>query len=132
MQRVTGIEVNKNRTIILEECPLMAVMGTPADGCDITPLLPFKKRIPDAPPNVKEVQEGGGMETDQGRDGGPGLCGVMALFLCMVRLGSARLVMARLDSGRFAFPLQFSTALEWVGLFTCRYSCAASTAVTSW
>uniref|UniRef100_A0A671K337 Protein sidekick-2-like n=1 Tax=Sinocyclocheilus anshuiensis TaxID=1608454 RepID=A0A671K337_9TELE len=24
----------------------------------------------------------------------------------------------------FAFPLQFSTALEWAGLFTCRYSCA--------
>ncbi len=34
--------------------------------------------------------------------------------------GSARLVTARLGSGRFAFPLQFSTALEWVGLFTCR------------
>ncbi len=42
----------------------MAVMGTPADGCDITP--PLKKRIPDAPPNVKEVQERGGMEADQG------------------------------------------------------------------
>ncbi len=38
---------------------------------------------------------------------------------------------ARLSSGRFAFPLQFSNALEWVGLFTCCYSCAASTAVTS-
>ncbi len=40
----------------------------------------------------------------------------------------------RLGSGRFAVPLQFSTALEWGGgggLFTCRYSCAASTAVTS-
>ncbi len=37
----------------------------------------------------------------------------------------------RLSSGRFAFPLQFSTALEWAGLFTCRYNCAASTAVTS-
>ncbi len=34
----------------------------------------------------------------------------------------------RLSSGRFAFPLQFSTAIEWAGLFTCRYSCAASTA----
>ncbi len=33
-------------------------------------------------------------------------------------------------SGRFVFPLQFSTALEWAGLFTCCYSCAASTAVT--
>ncbi len=34
----------------------------------------------------------------------------------------------RLSSARFAFPLQFSTAIEWAGLFTCRYSCAASTA----
>ncbi len=40
----------------------------------------------------------------------------MALFHCMVRLGSARL-----SSARFAFPLQFSTALEWAGLFTCCY-----------
>ncbi len=31
-------------------------------------------------------------------------------------------------SARFAFPLQFSTALEWAGFFTCHYSCAASTA----
>ncbi len=31
---------------------------------------------------------------------------------------------------RLAFPLQFSTTLEWAGLFTCRYSRAASTAVT--
>ncbi len=53
---------------------------------------------------------------------------LMALFHCMVRYGSARL-----SSGRFAFnfPLQFSTAIEWAGLFTCCYSCAASTAVTS-
>ncbi len=36
-----------------------------------------------------------------------------------------------LSSGRFAFPLQFSTALEWAGLFTRRYNCAASTMVTS-
>ncbi len=49
----------------------------------------------------------------------------------VVRLGSARLVTARLSSGRFAFPLQFSTALEWAGLFTCCYIRAASTAVTS-
>ncbi len=33
-------------------------------------------------------------------------------------------------TAQFAFPMQFSTALEWTGLFTCRYSCAASTAVT--
>ncbi len=45
----------------------------------------------------------------------------MALFHCMVRY----------SSGRFAFPLQFSTAIEWAGLFTRRYNCAASTAVTS-
>ncbi len=38
---------------------------------------------------------------------------------------------ARLSSGRFAFPLQFSTTIEWAGLFTRRYNCAASTAVTS-
>ncbi len=37
----------------------------------------------------------------------------------------------RLSSGRFAFPPQFSTAIEWAGLFTRRYNCAASTAVTS-
>ncbi len=38
--------------------------------------------------------------------------------------------MVRLGSALFAFPLQFSTALEWAGLCTCHYSCAASTAVT--
>ncbi len=56
---------------------------------------------------------------------------LIALFHCMVRYGSARLVTVRLSSGRFAFPLQFSTAIEWAGLFMRRYSCAASTAVTS-
>ncbi len=55
----------------------------------------------------------------------------MALFHCMVRYGSARLGTVRLSSGRFAFPPQFSTAIEWAGLFTRRYNCAASTAVTS-
>ncbi len=54
----------------------------------------------------------------------------MALFHCVVRLGSVQNGTARLSSARFAFPLQFSTTLEWAGLFTCRYSCAASTAVT--
>ncbi len=39
--------------------------------------------------------------------------------------------MTRLGMARFGFPLQFSTALEWAGLFTSRYSCVASTAVTS-
>ncbi len=38
--------------------------------------------------------------------------------------------MVRLGSALFAFPLQFSTALEWAGLCTYHYSCAASTAVT--
>ncbi len=33
--------------------------------------------------------------------------------------------------GSVAFPPQFSTAIEWAGLFTRRYNCAASTAVTS-
>ncbi len=71
---------------------------------------------------------------------------LMALFHCVVRLGSARIVTAqlvtlrlikarfgsgrfikaRLGSVRFASPLQFRTALEWAGLLTCRYSCAAS------
>ncbi len=37
----------------------------------------------------------------------------------------------RYGSVRFAFPPQFSTAIEWAGLFTRRYNCAASTAVTS-
>ncbi len=56
---------------------------------------------------------------------------LMALFHCMVRYGSARLGTVRLSSGRFAFPPQFSTAIEWAGLFTRRYNCAASTAMTS-
>ncbi len=55
----------------------------------------------------------------------------LALFHCMVRYGSVRLGTVRLSSGRFAFPPQFSTAIEWAGLFTRRYNCAASTAVTS-
>ncbi len=56
-----------------------------------------------------------------------------SLFHCMVRYGPAWLgtVRLRLSLGRFAFPLQFSTAIEWAGLFTCRYSGATSTAVTS-
>ncbi len=45
--------------------------------------------------------------------------------------GATRLVTAWLGQVRFAFPPQFSATLEWAGLFTCRYSCAASTAVTS-
>ncbi len=56
---------------------------------------------------------------------------LMVLFHCMVRYGSARLGTVRLSSGRFAFPLQFSTAIEWAGLFTRRYNCAASSAVKS-
>ncbi len=48
-----------------------------------------------------------------------------------VRFSTARYSTVRLSSGRFAFPLQFSTAIEWAGLFTRRYNCAASTAVTS-
>ncbi len=36
----------------------------------------------------------------------------MALFHCVVRLGSARLVTAQHGPGWFAFPLQFSTALR--------------------
>ncbi len=45
------------KTITQKECPLVADMGTPADCCDMTPTL---KSDPDAPPCVKEVQEGGG------------------------------------------------------------------------
>ncbi len=61
---------------------------------------------------------------------------LMALFHCMVwygsaRLGTVRYGTVRLSSGRFVFPPQFSTAIEWAGLFTRRYNCAASTAVTS-
>ncbi len=52
---------------------------------------------------------------------------LMVLFHCVVRLGTVQNGTVRVG---FVFPLQFSTALEWVGLFTCRYSCAASTAVT--
>ncbi len=58
-----------------------------------------------------------------------GLCNVVALFHCMVRYGSARYGTAQF--GSVAFPPQFSTAIEWAGLFTRRYNCAASTAVTS-
>ncbi len=56
---------------------------------------------------------------------------LLALFHCMVRYGSARYGTVRLSSGQFAFPPQFSTAIEWAVLFTRRYNCAASTAVTS-
>ncbi len=45
--------------------------------------------------------------------------------------GTVRHGTVRLSSGRFTFPPQFSTAIEWAGLFTRRYNCAASTAVTS-
>ncbi len=37
----------------------------------------------------------------------------------------------RFGTARFAFPPQYSTAIEWAGLLTRRYNCAASTAVTS-
>ncbi len=70
---------------------------------------------------VLERQQKNGVELSQ-------LVFHMALFHCVVRHGSEW--HARLSSARFVFPLQFSTALEWAGLFTCRYSCAASTAVT--
>ncbi len=43
-----------------------------------------------------------------------------------VRFGTARYGTVRLSSGRFAFPPQFSTAIEWAGLFTRRYNCATS------
>ncbi len=43
---------------------------------------------------------------------------------------SARDGSVRLGSARFTYPQQFSTALEWEGLFTCHYWWAASTAVT--
>ncbi len=46
-----------------------------------------------------------------------------------VRHGSVRYGTAQF--GSVAFPPQFSTAIEWAGLFTRRYNCAASTAVTS-
>ncbi len=46
-----------------------------------------------------------------------------------VRHGSVRYGTAQF--GSVAFPPQFSTAIEWTGLFTRRYNCAASTAVTS-
>ncbi len=46
-----------------------------------------------------------------------------------VQHGSVRYGTAQFRS--FVFPLQFSTAIEWAGLFTRRYNCAASTAVTS-
>ncbi len=38
----------------------------------------------------------------------------------MVRFGTARYGTVQLSSGRFAFPLQFSIAIEWAGLFTRR------------
>ncbi len=45
--------------------------------------------------------------------------------------GTVRHGSVRYGTGRFAFPPQFSTSIEWAGLFTRRYNCAASTAVTS-
>ncbi len=47
--------VQNRQIMIWEESPLVADMGTPADGCDNSP---FKEQIPDAPTNVK-VQERG-------------------------------------------------------------------------
>ncbi len=45
-----------------------------------------------------------------------------AFPLCGTTLfGTASYGTSLLGSGRFAFPLQFSTALEWAGLFSCRY-----------
>ncbi len=59
---------------------------------------------------------------------------LMALFHCMVRYGSAQLVTVRYGSVRVGLRFHCSlvpTAIEWAGLFTRRYSCTASTAVTS-
>ncbi len=44
--------------------------------------------------------------------------------------GTVRHGSLRYGTAQFVFPLQFSTAIEWGGLFTRRYSCAISTAVT--
>ncbi len=56
----------------------------------------------------------------------------MALFHCMVRYGSARLGTVRYGSVRVGLHFHRSLVpLEWAGLFTRRYNCAASTAVTS-
>ncbi len=45
--------------------------------------------------------------------------------------GTVRHGSVRYGTAQFRVPLQFSTAIEWAGLFTRRYNCAASTAVTS-
>ncbi len=66
----------------------------------------------------------------QAATGSQEICGAFPLH-GTVRFGTARYGTVRLSSGWFAFPLQFSTAIEWAGLFTRRYNCAASTAVTS-
>ncbi len=70
-----------------------------------------------------------------GLEGGGGLWFILWRFSTAWydsdRHGSERHGMPQLSSARFAFPLQFSTALEWAGLFTCHFSCTASTAVTS-
>ncbi len=52
---------------------------------------------------------------------------LMALFHCMVRFGTAHYGTVRLS---LCFHCSLSTAIEWAGLFTRRYSCAVSTAVT--
>ncbi len=72
------------------------------------------------------VGGGGGVFSPQS----PSTYGVFPLH-GTVRFGTARYGTVRLSSGWFAFPPQFSTATEWAGLFTRRYNCAASTAVTS-
>ncbi len=44
--------------------------------------------------------------------------------------GTTQLSTAQHSSVRLGLCFHCSTALDWEGLFTCRYSCAASTAVT--
>ncbi len=62
------------------------------------------------------------------------LCACDGLLCAFPLHGTVRFGTARYGTAQFglvAFPPQFSTAIEWAGLFTRRYNCAASTAVTS-
>ncbi len=42
VQEVMANEVQNRQTMIQKECPLVADMGTPAAGCDMTPALKAK------------------------------------------------------------------------------------------
>ncbi len=69
---MVGNEVQKYIYIIQKECPLVAVMGTPANGCDMTPDL--KSRFQTLHHASKKSRRAVEWRWTKGRDGGPGPC----------------------------------------------------------